>query len=232
MNDHSHLPRREVLGMAVASGLTLLTAPLRSVAQQVTRRTPAQILGPYYPVIKPTDQDTDLTMIAGRTGRAQGQVIYVAGRVINRHGKPVSGAQMEIWQANSHGRYTHQSDQHDAPLDPNFEGYARIVTDADGRYRIKTIKPGAYPDDSGTLRAPHIHFEVTGPRESTRNAAVLCRRASQRQGPLPRPRGRQPGTLDRRSECSTGRRRESVDCELGCRATRRLNDSARRSTRR
>jgi protocatechuate 3,4-dioxygenase, beta subunit len=110
MNDNRHLPRRKVLGMAVASGLTLLTAPLRSIAQQVTRRTPAQILGPYYPVIKPTDQDTDLTMIAGRPGRAQGQVIHVAGRVINRHGQPVAGA----------------------------------------------------PDVSGTLRAPHIHFEVTG----------------------------------------------------------------------
>lgn len=162
MSDNQQLRRRKVLGMAVASGLTLLTAPLRSIAQQVTRRTPAQILGPYYPVIKPTEQDTDLTMIAGRTGRAQGQVIYVAGRVINRHGQPVSGAQMEIWQANSHGRYTHQSDQHDAPLDPNFEGYAQLVTDAEGRYRIKTIKPAAYPDDSGTLRAPHIHFQVTG----------------------------------------------------------------------
>jgi protocatechuate 3,4-dioxygenase beta subunit len=97
MNDNRHLPRRKVLGMAVASGLTLLTAPLRSIAQQVTRRTPAQILGPYYPVIKPTDQDMDLTMIAGRPGRAQGQVIYVSG-VINRHSKPVAGAQMEIWR--------------------------------------------------------------------------------------------------------------------------------------
>ena len=162
MNDNRHLLRRKVLGMAVASGLTLLTAPLRSIAQQVTRRTPAQILGPYYPVIKPTDRDTDLTMIAGRPGRAQGQVIYVAGRVINRHGQPLAGAQMEVWQANSRGRYTHQSDQYDAPLDPNFEGYAHFVTDAEGRYRIKTIKPGAYPDDSGKLRAPHIHFQVTG----------------------------------------------------------------------
>jgi protocatechuate 3,4-dioxygenase, beta subunit len=162
MNDNRPLPRRKVLGMAVASGLTLLTAPLRSIAQQVTRRTPAQILGPYYPVIKPTDQDTDLTMIAGRPGRAQGQVIYVAGRVINRHGQPVAGAQMEIWQANSRGRYTHRSDHYDAPLDPNFEGYAQFVTDTQGRYRIKTIKPGAYPDDSGKLRAPHIHFQVTG----------------------------------------------------------------------
>jgi protocatechuate 3,4-dioxygenase, beta subunit len=149
--------------MVIASGVTLLTAPWRSIAQQVTRRTPAQILGPFYPVLKPTDQDTDLTTIAGRAGRAQGQVIYMAGRVVNRHGKPVPAAQMEIWQANSHGRYTHQSDDHELQLDPNFDGYARLVTDAEGRYRFKTIKPGPYPDDgAGAMRAPHIHFEVTG----------------------------------------------------------------------
>jgi protocatechuate 3,4-dioxygenase, beta subunit len=160
MNDDRHLPRRKVVGMAIASGLTLLTAPLRSIAQQVTRRTPAQILGPYYPVIKPTDQDTDLTMIAGRTGRAHGQMIYVTGRVINRHGQPVTAAQMEIWQANSRGRYTHQSDQYDAPLDQNFEGYAQFATGDDGRYRIKTIKPGAYPDNSGKLRAPTVDSSI------------------------------------------------------------------------
>lgn len=140
-----------------------MTAPLRSIAQQVVRRTPSQILGPFYPVTKPAEHDADLTTIAGRPGRAQGQVIYVAGRVVNRHGQPVQGAKMEVWQANSHGRYTHPSDDHEAPLDANFEGYAQLVTDAEGRYRFKTIKPGDYPDDaSGTQRAPHIHFDVTG----------------------------------------------------------------------
>jgi protocatechuate 3,4-dioxygenase, beta subunit len=163
MSNRSPVPRRSVLGLALASGVTLITAPLRSLAQQVVRRTPSQILGPFYPVAKPVDQDADLTMIAGRTGRAQGQVIYVAGRVVNRYGQPVPGAKMEVWQANSHGRYTHPSDDHDSPLDPNFEGYAQLVTDAEGRYRIKTIKPGDYPDDaSGARRAPHIHFDVTG----------------------------------------------------------------------
>ena len=163
MSSGKPVPRRSVLGLAIASGVGLITAPLRSIAQQVVRRTPSQILGPFYPVTKPTDQDTDLTMIAGRSARAQGQVIYVTGRVVNRHGQPVPGARMEIWQANSHGRYTHPSDEHDAALDPNFEGYAQLVADAEGRYRIRTIKPGSYPDDaSGTQRAPHIHFDVTG----------------------------------------------------------------------
>lgn len=163
MSSNRQVQRRTVLGMAVSSGLALLTAPWRSHAQQVVRRTPSQILGPFYPVVKPAEHDADLTTIAGRAGRPQGQVIYVAGRVLNRHGKPLAGAQMEVWQANSHGRYTHPSDDHDAPLDPNFEGYALLVTDAAGKYRFKTIKPGAYPDDaSGTQRAPHIHFDVTG----------------------------------------------------------------------
>lgn len=127
------------------------------------RRTPSQILGPYYPLAKPAEQDADLTTLAGRSDRAQGQVIYLSGRVLNRHGHPVAGAQMEIWQANTHGKYRHPSDEYEAPIDPNFEGYARLVSDAEGRYRFKSVKPGSYPDDaSGTRRAPHIHLEVTG----------------------------------------------------------------------
>ena len=76
--------------------------------------------------------------------------------------QPLSGIQIEVWQANSHGRYNHPSDTNPAPLDPNFEGYATLTTDSDGRYRFKTIKPGAYPTDSGAVRPPHIHFEVIG----------------------------------------------------------------------
>jgi len=70
---------------------------------------------------------------------------------------------VEIWQANSRGRYTHPSDHNPAPLDPNFEGFAVLTTDAEGRYRIKTIKPGAYPaGPDARMRPPHIHFDVTG----------------------------------------------------------------------
>ena len=74
----------------------------------------------------------------------------------------MAGAVLEIWQANAAGRYAHTGDKNPAPLDPNFGGYARIVTDSEGRYAIKTIKPGAYPVPSGWMRAPHIHFDVTG----------------------------------------------------------------------
>jgi protocatechuate 3,4-dioxygenase beta subunit len=120
------------------------------------------VLGPFYPVTKPADQDADLTVIAGRSGRAAGQAIELSGRVLNRFGKPVSGARIEIWQANTHGRYTHPSDRNTAPLDPNFEGFAVLASNEDGRYRFTSVKPGAYPDDSGVLRAPHIHFDVLG----------------------------------------------------------------------
>jgi protocatechuate 3,4-dioxygenase, beta subunit len=161
MSDLNRLSRRDLLRFCGLGSLLWAAGRTPAVAQTM-RRTPTQVLGPFYPVVKPLDQDADLTAIAGRPGRAAGQVIEVMGRVINREGKPVAGARVEIWQANTYGRYTHPSDRNKAPLDPNFEGFAVLKTDAEGRYRFKTIKPGAYPDDSGAMRAPHIHFDVLG----------------------------------------------------------------------
>ena len=127
------------------------------------RRTPDQILGPFYPLTKPLDRGADLTTIPGKPGRAQGQVILLMGRVLNANGEPVAGARVEIWQANAFGRYTHPSDQNPAPLDPNFEGYGVQLTDAEGRYRFKTVKPYGYPTQiEGWQRPPHIHFDVSG----------------------------------------------------------------------
>jgi protocatechuate 3,4-dioxygenase beta subunit len=132
-----------------------------AAASPTLRRTPTQVLGPFYPLEKPLDSDADLTVVKGRSGRAAGQVIHVMGRVLNVAGTPVKGAHIEVWQANAHGRYTHPSDHHVAPLDPNFEGYAKLVTDRDGRYRFKTIKPAGYP--AGSIKRPaHIHFDVSG----------------------------------------------------------------------
>lgn len=119
-------------------------------------------LGPFYPVQKPKEIDADLTRLKGRADRAKGNVLEVAGRVLDRHGKPVSGAKIEIWQANAVGRYSHPGDDHvDLPLDPNFQGYALLTADADGRFSFLTIKPGAYPAGP-YVRAPHIHFDVSG----------------------------------------------------------------------
>jgi protocatechuate 3,4-dioxygenase beta subunit len=166
MSTPNRISRRHVLGMAVAGGSLVMSGGVSTVFAQALRRTPDQILGPFYPVRKPLDQDADLTTIAGKPGRAEGQVIHVMGRVLNVAGHPVHGARAEIWQANTHGRYTHPSDTNPAPLDPHFEGFAVLTTDAEGRYRMKTIKPGAYPAGPNRMRPPHIHFEVTG--QSTR----------------------------------------------------------------
>ena len=94
----------------------------------------------------------------------QGQRIIVAGRVVDESGRPVPGALIEIWQANAGGRYRHGNDNHPAPLDPNFTGAGRLVTDADGHYRFTTIKPGAYPwrNHENAWRPAHIHFSVFG----------------------------------------------------------------------
>ena len=125
------------------------------------RPTEDQVSGPFYPVQKPVDQDADLTVIKGKPGKAKGQVIYVTGQVLNVKGEPIPGVMIEIWQANSFGRYTHPEDSNPAPLDPNFEGYGVTTTDEQGRYRFKTVKPAAYPVPGGRMRPPHIHFCVT-----------------------------------------------------------------------
>ena len=162
MSAHNGVSRRHLLGMAVAVGGLAMSGGVRSVLAQALQRTPGQILGPFYPVLKPLDQDADLTTIAGKPGRAEGQVMHVMGRVVNLAGQPVQGARVEIWQSNTHGRYNHPSDTNPTPLDPHFEGFAVLTTDAEGRYRFKTIKPGAYPASADRMRPPHIHFEVTG----------------------------------------------------------------------
>src|SRR5437016_8378226 len=162
MSTRNRLSRRRFLSMAAAAGSFAVPGGVGTAFAQALRRTPDQILGPFYPVVKPLHQGADLTTIPGKPRRAAGQVIHGMGRVINSHGQPVQGTRVEIWQANTHGRYTHPSDTNPAPLDPNFEGFAVQDTDAEGRYRFKTIKPGAYPATVDWMRPPHLHFEVTG----------------------------------------------------------------------
>jgi protocatechuate 3,4-dioxygenase beta subunit len=106
--------------------------------------------------------DADLT----RRGQGQplGEKIVVTGRVVDEDGKPVRNSLLEVWQANSAGRYWHQRDQHDAPLDPNFFGVGKMMTDDEGRYRFVTIKPGPYPwgNHDKAWRPAHIHFSLFG----------------------------------------------------------------------
>lgn len=118
-------------------------------------------MGPFYPLTKPADQDNDLTRVRGHKHRARGEVIEVSGRISNMRDEPVPGALIEIWQANAAGRYFHPSDRNTAPLDIDFQGYAKFRADRGGNYRYMTIKPGAYPGRRG-MRTPHIHLDVEG----------------------------------------------------------------------
>src|SRR5262247_2682619 len=159
MNEPRGLSRRQMLGMAIAAAGLALSGTRTSVFAQALKRTPGEILGPFYPVLRTVEKSADLTMLPGNPGRAEGQVIYVIGRVLNVQGQPVKRVRIELWQANTHGRYVHPSDTNPAPLDPNFEGFAIQDTDAEGRFRFKTIKPGAYPANPTWMRSPHLHFE-------------------------------------------------------------------------
>ncbi|MGN6305257.1 MAG: protocatechuate 3,4-dioxygenase subunit beta [Mesorhizobium sp.] len=108
--------------------------------------------------------DNDLIHNFSRDGEPIGQRIIVHGRVLDENGRPVPGALLEFWQANAGGRYRHKKEAYLAPLDPNFGGCGRTITDDDGRYWFRTIRPGAYPWPNGVndWRPAHIHFSVFG----------------------------------------------------------------------
>ena len=111
----------------------------------------------------PVDElDHDLT--AGHAGDPQGQRIIVHGRLLGPDGRPIRSSLIEVWQANAAGRYRHHADTHPAPVDPNFTGAGRCLTDDEGRYRLVTIKPGAYPwrNHPNAWRPAHIHFSLFG----------------------------------------------------------------------
>jgi protocatechuate 3,4-dioxygenase beta subunit len=119
-----------------------------------------------YGDIKPTDND----LTKQHKGEPQGERIVVSGRALDENGKPIPHMLIEIWQANAAGRYNHVVDQHDAPIDPNFTGAGRCLTDADGNYRFLTIRPGEYPwrNHYNAWRPAHIHFSLFGPAIVTR----------------------------------------------------------------
>ncbi len=108
--------------------------------------------------------DHDLTRNARRNGEPIGERMILTGQVLDEHRRPVRNTLVELWQANACGRYVHKNDQHDAPLDPNFLGAGRCLTDDEGRYRFLTIKPGAYPwgNHPNAWRPQHIHLSLFG----------------------------------------------------------------------
>jgi len=147
--------RRRLLAASLA-GAALASLPWRAQGEE-RMPTPRQTAGPFYPIEFPADTDNDLVIVKGARGIAKGEILLLAGRVTDTAGRPLAEAGVEIWQCNAFGRYLHPGDPNPAPLDPNFQGYGQCVTNADGGYHFRTIKPVPYPG-----RTPHIHFSISG----------------------------------------------------------------------
>jgi protocatechuate 3,4-dioxygenase, beta subunit len=133
-------------------------------------QTLSEVTGPLFSDIKLEPGENDLTRHSATGKEAMGERIIVAGKVMDEDERPVPHTLIEIWQANSAGRYLHPVDQHNAPLDPNFTGAGRCLTDSKGEYRYLTIKPGAYPwlNHPNAWRPAHIHLSLFGPSFATR----------------------------------------------------------------
>ena len=152
--------------LAPAYVATRLRSPTRPLI--VLPHSLSELSGPVYGHESVLENDADLTK--QHAGEPVGERIIVSGTVMDEDGRPIPDTLIEIWQANAAGRYVHVVDQHPAPLDPNFSGAGRCVTDARGDYRFTTIKPGAYPwtNHHNAWRPNHIHFSLFGPSFLTR----------------------------------------------------------------
>ena len=137
-----------------ASDLSTPSAPAAPDAE-VTYFTPAQTEGPYYPVTKPADRDSDLVIVQGAIGLPAGNIVEFGGTLFDAGGMPVTGAVIEIWQTDDNGIYAHPDDRRTSRRDANFQFYGESVAAADGTYRFRTILPGAYGS-----RPRHIHVKV------------------------------------------------------------------------
>jgi protocatechuate 3,4-dioxygenase beta subunit len=150
--------------------LPYIATPRRAPSQPliVLPHTLSEITGPLFGDEKVAPTDNDLTR--QHPADPIGERIIVSGRVLDGDGRPVPNSLIEIWQANAGGRYLHNLDDHRAPLDPNFSGAGRTLTDAEGNYKFVTIKPGAYPwrNHENAWRPAHIHFSLFGLAFATR----------------------------------------------------------------
>jgi len=161
------LPRRRLIsGVAAGALLPQLLLPVHGHAQGgspaadgrgLRPATPAQSEGPFYPRELPLDRDNDLTRVSTLATPARGDITELTGTVTDSTGRPQAGLLVEIWQVNAFGRYHHPDDRRNLPLDPGFQGYGQFATDAQGRYRFRTIRPVSYPG-----RAPHVHLALSG----------------------------------------------------------------------
>lgn len=158
MENQPNIPRRSWLRLSagLAAGTVGTAFTLTDADKDRCAATPRQELGPF-PTMQfrsQADHDVDLTQITGQVGIATGEVIIVKGKILDTNCQPIAGAIVEIWQANHYGKYRHEYDD-SGKSDPNFQGWAQAVTNANGEYRFKTILPGLYG-----RRARHIHYKV------------------------------------------------------------------------
>lgn len=144
--------RKFLTGAALGASVLAMPGPVRAAVA-----TPRAAEGPFYPTAKMrfADTDNDLVKIAGRVRQAGGEIIRLGGRVLNRAGQPIAGARVEIWQVDANGRYLHTGDRGGRARDRAFQGFGHDITDGEGSYSFRTIKPVPYPG-----RTPHIHVKV------------------------------------------------------------------------
>ena len=151
--------RRTVVAGLTAAGTSLLLSGTQALSQTARIATPPQTEGPFYPTEWRDDVDNDLVMDRGAASKALGQVVHIEGRVLRVTGAPVGNAAVEIWQCDNRGIYRHPEDEGGRRRrDNGFQGRGRTLTDAEGRYQFRTIRPVPYGS-----RTPHIHFKVVPP---------------------------------------------------------------------
>lgn len=152
-------PRRDFLLATAAAGAALWTRPGR-FADELTP-TAKMTVGPFFPDHLPLDTDNDLLILSDRLTPAVGEIVHLGGRILSRTGQPLRNALVEIWQVDHHGSYIHSKGaRDDGQRDTNFQGYGRFLTDLEGRYYFRTIKPVPY-SVGNMWRTPHIHFSVS-----------------------------------------------------------------------
>lgn len=163
---HRHAPSSQPSSLYEPYRATVRRAPQKPLV--FLPHTLSEITGPVYGHSALRETGSDLTR--QHSGEPLGERIIVSGRVLDDNGRPISNTLIEIWQANAAGRYLHVNDNHPAPLDPNFTGAGRVLTDANGFYKFVTVKPGAYPwrNHPNAWRPAHIHFSLLGPAFTTR----------------------------------------------------------------
>ena len=150
--------RRSFIKKSIVGSLATVIA----AKSQAQMSTPRDAEGPFYPITPQKDKDADLTQIEGKQGTAKGTIIEVFGQVLDTDMNAIEDVTIDLWQANSFGKYHHPHDNSEAPIDENFQSWAIIQSGVDGKFKFRTVMPGAYPLGVApeNQRTPHIHFKV------------------------------------------------------------------------